>query len=169
MRKVDRIGWHPGPWDQELDYYAWITTAKAPGLMVRNHLGSWCGYICVFAGHPDYGKPIEEIDASVHGGVTYAGPRPPRRNPKAADEWWIGFDCSHYGDLSPSNLIYSAPTDAVARLAIAGIQTYKDEKYVRAEAELLAYQLRCCRAHEDCRSNRQLAIACFDYQCGEKT
>ena len=58
-----------------------------------------CGYVGVPPGHPLHGADYEQVDADVHGGVTYsdgiAG------YPVAHEGlWWFGFDCAHawHGD-----------------------------------------------------------------------
>lgn len=110
---VDRTGWDAGPWDDEPDKVQWIDEATdLDCLAVRNHHGSWCGYVGVPPGHPWHGQHYDELGADVHGGLTFADrcmedmpedqgvchvPAPGR----PADVWWLGFDCGHFMDLSP--------------------------------------------------------------------
>jgi hypothetical protein len=130
----DKFG--PGPWNDEPDRVQW-RYGTVPCLMVRNaELGHWCGYAAVPPGHPWHGS----IDppADVHGGISYAAacnddvchvPEPG----EPADVWWIGFDCAHFGDLSP--LVWAIrpfdPHDGA----------YRDMAYVRQECEQLAEQI----------------------------
>lgn len=58
------------------------------------------GPIAIFAEalHEDDGAVSLDVILQCHGGITYAGPRywtAPRTG------WWLGFDCSHAGDLTP--------------------------------------------------------------------
>ena len=59
---------------------------------IKRHssLGFLCGYIYIPKTHPDFGKDYDDVDVSVHGGLTYA------------DSGCFGFDCGHHGDLVPS-------------------------------------------------------------------
>jgi hypothetical protein len=46
----------------------------------------YCGYLDMPIGHPWHGLGYDDIEAEVHGGLTYSnGAR-------------IGFDCNHHGD-----------------------------------------------------------------------
>jgi hypothetical protein len=51
-----------------------------------------CGYVGVEKGHPLYKKNYGQINASVHGGLTFSGWLDESKT------WWFGFDCGHYGD-----------------------------------------------------------------------
>lgn len=55
----------------------------------------WCGYIRVESGHPWHGLNYTEIDASVHGGLTFSG------EPEGHEGQWVGFDCAHFMDYVP--------------------------------------------------------------------
>lgn len=90
------------PWDVEPDEIAWYYASvdlwcralrqRAPGC------GFWCGYVGVKAGHRLYGVHYDDINADVHGGLTYSG----YLDEIGVDRrWWIGFDCAHAGDLMP--------------------------------------------------------------------
>ena len=54
-----------------------------------------CGYVGVRPGSVLYGKHYDDVPAEVHGGLTYSGGG---SYPVDGDEWWLGFDCAHYGD-----------------------------------------------------------------------
>lgn len=63
--------------------------------------GHLCGYVCVPKENPKHGKDVfEEFDGiDVHGGLTYG---------KFEDEeYWIGFDCAHSGDICPSAEVFN--------------------------------------------------------------
>ena len=49
------------------------------------------GYVMIPEGHQYYGKSYDDIDVSVHGGLTYG-------SFEDDGKYWVGFDTSHYGD-----------------------------------------------------------------------
>jgi hypothetical protein len=49
-----KSSWGPGPWQDEPDRLEW-THAGLYCLMIRNDLGSWCGYVGVPPEHPLHG------------------------------------------------------------------------------------------------------------------
>jgi hypothetical protein len=76
-------------------------------------MAALCGYVGVTEGHPWFGRHKYEIDAEVHGGVTFALASERHREQSSStchqpDEgepdkvWWVGFDCAHSLDLLPS-------------------------------------------------------------------
>lgn len=135
--KVDRTGWSSGPWDNEPDKLNWTDEATGlPCMIVRNSMGSLCGYVAVDRNHPDFGKDYNDVPVDVHGGLTYADkcshvichvPEPG----KPDDVWWLGFDCAHLGDLSPAPHMFDRYDDG----------HYRDVKYVTEECTSLAKQL----------------------------
>lgn len=62
----------------------------------KSGLGTWCGYVTVEPGHPDYGRDYAEVelDHDPHGGLTFSG--------ESDDGWVLGFDCAHWGDYVPA-------------------------------------------------------------------
>jgi hypothetical protein len=170
---MDRSGWPSGPWDDEPeDKVQWIDEAAGLDcLAVRNRMGSWCGYVGVPSGHPAYGQDYDEVDVEVHGGLTYAARCQPGPEGEAIchvpasgrtdDIWWLGFDTSHFMDLSPHMLSLEAkyeslrlglPRDVASRLGEGGevpVDTsgpdmrgaYRSLRYVREECRGLAAQL----------------------------
>lgn len=139
----NREKWGPGRWDMEPDLIEWRDEATGyPCLVVRNLMGSLCGYVGVPPGHPLYGVEYND-DASpgvrVHGGLTYsnacAGDVCHAALPGEPEHvWWFGFDCGHAFDESPGlNLIL--PPQFWGRAA------YRDVEYVRREVASLAAQL----------------------------
>ncbi len=134
---AERKKWPPGPWDSEPDKLVWKTRAGLPGMVHRNRMGSLCGYVAVVPGHPSYGVGYDDVDVSVHGGLTYADkcdgtichvPQPGEPD----DVWWFGFDCAHVNDGIPSMF---------GRTASEKCDNYRDIAYVQAEVESLAVQL----------------------------
>jgi hypothetical protein len=118
--------------------------AGFPCIVHRNSLGAWCGYVGVPEGHPWFGQGYDDVEADVHGGLTYAEPcqgnichdRPEKR-------FWLGFDCNHAQDIAPGMYEIAAK----AGYKYPGVEgffgepvTYKDLAYVRAETEKLAEQ-----------------------------
>ena len=54
------------------------------------------GYVKIIPSHKDHGKGYDDIDVSVHGGLTFS------ETILSGDEWpeghWVGFDTAHSGD-----------------------------------------------------------------------
>lgn len=72
---VDKSSWPRGPWDDEPDKKQWRDPASGlPCLIVRGPSGSLCGYVAVGPDHPAYGKGYDDVDVTVHGGLTFAAP-----------------------------------------------------------------------------------------------
>ena len=63
--------------------------------------GHLCGYIAIPPEHPWHSLGYDDIECSVHGGLTYA--RASEDFDDAAPRGWsvFGFDCAHAGDLVP--------------------------------------------------------------------
>lgn len=134
--QIDRTGWPSGPWDEEPDRIDFEHAGFAC-LILRNDMGNLCGYVGVGPDHPFYGKDYEEIDADVHGGLTYCGTcRPPICHvPKPGmtdDVFWFGFDCGHFRDLVPSMMKYGSIESHI----------YRDVSYVKSEINNFADFLR---------------------------
>lgn len=106
-------------------------TDEATGLECRiwkQKYGHLCGYVGLPEGHPLFGKNYDDVDAEVHGGLTYAGTD---LEPETK-LWWLGFDCAHSGDVVPGIRGFDSED---------GYSTYKDEAYVFNELTSLAKQL----------------------------
>jgi hypothetical protein len=134
----DVVPWREleGPWQGEPDEHEWRAFGL-PCLMRRNGLGAWCGYVAVPRTHPWFERHYAEVPAEVHGGLTYSAvctgavchvPRPG----EPEDVWWLGFDCSHYVDLSPG----LSPLG----FGVTAGRTYRAFGWVFAEVEKLAAQ-----------------------------
>lgn len=149
---VDKSDWGDGPWQSEPDKMQWTDEATGlPCLVKRGPYGALCGYVGIPEGHTWYRKDYSEMDADVHGGLTYAShcqegddesttichiPAPGEPD----NVWWAGFDCAHAYDLSPGN-------DALLRTQ--GFQSgqwgieevYRDLGYVQDQCRHLAQQI----------------------------
>ena len=128
--------WADGPWKKEPDEYWWMDGETEILCSVRRHpFGYLCGYVYLPRQHLWAGKDCEEIQAEVHGGVTWS--KEGRRikylrhdlSNLVARSWIIGFDCGHPGDMQPA-LIYHGRED----------DTYRDFAYAVRETRSLARQ-----------------------------
>lgn len=54
------------------------------------------GYVRICEGHKLYGKTYDDIDISVHGGLTFG--EHIKDNNTFSDGYWIGFDTAHHSD-----------------------------------------------------------------------
>lgn len=137
---IDKSTWGPGPWQHEPDRKEWKHMGF-PCLIVRveSH-GALCGYVAVPPGHPWHGKDYDDVEADVHGGLTYASaccgnvchvPAPGEPD----DVWWLGFDHAHAWDKMPGN-------DALLHgYCLADMDaTYRDMDYATKGCESLAEQ-----------------------------
>lgn len=141
---IDKSKWPEGQWNSEPDKLQWIDEATGLDcLIVRApHSGHLCGYVGVPEGHKLFGKDDQDVEVTVHGGLTFSGKcnesdkehgichRPFPGRPDHV--WWLGFDCAHLGDISPES-IRRFDTDYHA--------TYKTVHYVKGQCRELAKQL----------------------------
>jgi len=138
-------------WLTEPDRKEWKSDTGLTCLIVRNPMGALCGYVGVAPDHPWHGKDYNDVDADVHGGLTYANKCEGHvcHTPAPGEEehlWWLGFDCAHAGDFVPSMDVKLAPMYQLSD-SFLGINTsigkgnaYRDIEYVTAECESLASQ-----------------------------
>ena len=111
--------------------YEWEVTANGSGYR--------CGYVRVPAGHPWHGKDYDNIDADVHGGLTFAHPDADCGKDGEDSAWWVGFDCAHAFDAPDPDL--PGYDTAMARLLIQDkYGSIKTTSYVAAECRQLAEQ-----------------------------
>jgi hypothetical protein len=126
-------------WTTEPNCKHWIDlTTGLDCLIVRNSVGTLCGYVGVPNTHPWYGMEHDEVNADCHGGLTFSSKCNAHichdehtETIANADVWWLGFDCGHSGDLSPGSLQYGFHTSGV----------YRNIAYVEAECKKLALQI----------------------------
>ena len=148
---VDRSDWDSGPWQGEPDKVQWQDPDTGlPCLAVRSTTGSWCGYVGTPQDHPFFGLDYddEKIDVEVHGGLTFSGfcakddkehgicHRPDPGEPDKV--WWLGFDCSHAGDLTPG---LAATLKKYGAPSFPGV-IYRDLVYLKSQVAKLALQLK---------------------------
>lgn len=105
-RELKELHWGSGEWLDEPDvFYFERHGFKCVGTRIcgweghkNEHLygGYWCGYIEIPKGHPWFGKEMDQLDVDCHYGLSYA------QKSDESDDWVIGFDCAHSGDISPS-------------------------------------------------------------------
>jgi len=113
----DKSKWGDGPWQDEPDKMQWKDgTTGLACLIKRNMTGALCGYVGVPASHPFHSRDYDidgVLSLDMHGGATYAALCSPGADPahgichvpdagEPEKLWWIGFDCGHYGDFTPS-------------------------------------------------------------------
>jgi hypothetical protein len=129
------------PWEDEEDLYEYVEYGIHCMIVRHPHMGALCGYIGIPKGHPWYLKGYDDIDARVHGGLTFSGESIREYSKFPTNAWWIGFDCAHAGDLMPKveelmaiQLIFPngefGNPDGV----------YKDVKFVKDEISKLVQQ-----------------------------
>jgi hypothetical protein len=92
----------------------------------RNDLKALCGYITLTKDSSLYGVVYDELNIQVHGGLTYNGY-------DENENWVIGFDCAHHGDLTPYFLLNED-------FPFYSDGEYRDMQYVKSECESMAEQ-----------------------------
>lgn len=72
-RTMDKSAWGHGPWQDEPDKAQWTDAATGlPCLIVRNSVGSLCGYVGVKKGHRYFEVGYDDCDLEAHGGLTFS-------------------------------------------------------------------------------------------------
>jgi hypothetical protein len=114
--------WGSGPWDNEPDHVEFEAHGFKCEIRRADYAGHLCGYVVIPEGHPWHGA--DEVDASVHGGVTWSE--------VCRDGLYrVGFDCGHDGDLSPVSVGFGTSHPD---------EVYRTIRYVREELMGLARQ-----------------------------
>jgi hypothetical protein len=114
-------------WESEPDFIAFEAFGFKCEVKRHHDMGHLCGYVCLPEGYSLSGKSYDEIDATVHGGLTY------NNNGK------IGFDCSHFGDYMPG--LVKILSDMGRPIKFYESEDYRDMGYVIRETYKLARQL----------------------------
>ena len=114
--------------DKEGDELQWEYTCSN-GIIIhcsihRNNVKALCGYITLTPDNTLYGVEYDNLDLQAHGGLTY-------NSYDDDNNWVIGFDCAHHGDLTPYFLL-----DEDSVFGQRGV--YRDMEYVKSECENLA-------------------------------
>lgn len=73
-------------------------------MIIHNRIGYRCGYVKVPPGHPWHGKYSSDLDADVHGGLTFAEADVPCDAGGQDNGHWLGFDCAHSCDMPDATL-----------------------------------------------------------------
>ena len=105
--------------------------------------GARCGYVKLEPGHPwrtavlaeeakeDGHRGYNEIDCSVHGGLTFGEPDVNCDKDGPDDGYWVGFDCNHHNDRPDPAIL--TEDGKVRRLFEFQQGTVRTQDYVRAE------------------------------------
>lgn len=82
----------------------WVTGAGLRAAIVIHPSGHRCGYVGVPEGNQYHGKDYNDVDADVHGGLTFAGGS---EDYPVANKglWWLGYDCAHLYDARDPELM----------------------------------------------------------------
>lgn len=148
---VDRSRWGSGAWDEEPDFVYWLDPrTRYRCIIVRHDTGYLCGYVGVAKDHPAFGMEQSQAEDlfEVHGGVTFSesewfvrrldasiGPEHRILNtvyPTDAEPTrWLGFDCNHLYDITPSE----------AGLEYGDDGAYRTLQYVVEQCTCFAKQL----------------------------
>lgn len=149
---IKRENWGAGAWENEPDKMQWTNrTTGLECLIVRNRVGALCGYVGVPDTHPYHGKGYDDIEAQVHGGLTFAKAcqeGPPEETichvpePGKPDNlWWFGFDCAHCGDFFPQSNHFAATMPNWPVSVRDRDEIYRTVDYVSRQCRSLAKQL----------------------------
>ena len=132
------------PWEHEPDNEEWVDATTGYKCTIWRHPthGQLNGYVAIPKGHKAYGYNydwLNDRDVEVHGGLTYSD------RDKETDEWVVGFDCGHAGDVSPKLLVTlmkyvdSSTEDIDFRMRA---EKYRTFAWVKEEVCSLARQLK---------------------------
>ncbi len=96
---------------------------------IKRHeqLGHLCGYVSIPESHPAFKKSDDQLNYSVNGGLTFS------KLDIELNEWILGFDCAHGGDITPE--LYRQMG------SMSELETYKTWEYVENEINDLVDQL----------------------------
>lgn len=131
-----------GDWNNEPNRLNW-THAGLDCMIIRNpRLLHWCGYVGLRPNHSCFKKRGDDVNVEVHGGLTYArdceGHICHITDDPSEKIFWLGFDCAHYGDLSPG---FSDLSSRLPASRYGLFETYRNLAYIVAETNSLAEQL----------------------------
>lgn len=131
------------PWEHEPNEEEWTHELTEYKCRIWRHptLGHLCGYVTIPKGHKCHGLSEETLNnqVEVHGGLTYVGTN------KETDEFVVGFDCSHSGDLSPKlalTLMKYVDKDTEMLDLRMRSEEYRTFEWVKEEVCSLARQLK---------------------------
>lgn len=120
-------------------------------VVVLHRFGHRCGYVGVPKGHAAYGMHYDDLDVSVHGGLTYSNDSDePYPIDTDKDLWWFGFDCAHCFDGRDYQAVYRhipLCRDEIKHLQECDLQypddslTVRTTRYVVKQCKQLVKQL----------------------------
>jgi hypothetical protein len=132
--KLNELG--EGEWINEPDQVD-FTYKDIPCRVIRQEIGHLCGYIKVPNEHKFYKLDYDDIDIDVHGGITFNG-----SIEDAENEFWIGFDCAHWGDVCPKmNKLYSELSILFRKNSFFKESIYRNVEYCTNECKRMVDQL----------------------------
>jgi hypothetical protein len=123
--------------DKEGDFLEWTYTTDngydyCCNIRRSTGIGNLCGYVLLTPDSKLYGIDYNDIydivSIEIHGGLTYSGK-------DKEDNWVIGFDCAHLGDLIPYYLLNDMNYGIISK------EVYRDMEYVKSECESLCEQI----------------------------
>jgi hypothetical protein len=129
------------PWEHEPDNEEWVHDLTGYKCTIWRHptFGHLNGYVAIPKGHRCHGKHYDNLDVEVHGGLTYS------EQDKETDEWVVGFDCSHAGDMSPKLMLtllkYTEADTETIEFKMRS-ERYRTFAWVKEEVCSLARQLK---------------------------
>lgn len=142
---IDKSEWPSGPWMHEPDRVVFSYAGFRCFILRAPTTGALCGYVAIPSHHPLYGLEQEDVELSVHGGLTFWEVQGALVQDAALyseeDVRWAGFDCSHFGDYSPGLFTSRAHAQGYALPPPPSSYTYKDIDYVRREVCRLVDQI----------------------------
>ena len=123
----------------------WTTQAGLRAVVVVQDHGSRWGYVAVPEGHAMHGKDYDEVDVTVHGGLTFADGTD--TYPVAGESlWWFGYDCAHWQDARDPELMSPKYREMYDKGIFKSIfdeeGTVRSLDYCIGECESLATQLK---------------------------
>ena len=141
---IDNQDWGKGAWTSEPNMMIWTNEETSlTCIILRSRItGALCGYVGVNKGHLCFGVHYDDLCIDIHGGLTFSGHRTNYDNYTEIDlgldeVWWIGFDCSHYGDYTPIIEHLLKDMDCLKNFGV-----YRDIDFVKNECKKLAKQIK---------------------------
>ena len=108
--------------------------------ITKNFIGYRCGYIKLEPDHPWYGiEETNNINARVHGGITFSEADLACNKSGEDNGWWIGFDCAHSGDAVDPSILYASYRNLSYEFTLRH-ETIKTTEYVRENIKQLIMQ-----------------------------
>jgi hypothetical protein len=107
--------------------------------VTNNGMGFRCGYVRIPLGHPWHGGG-DELDVTVHGGLTFYAHDADCGKGAADADWWLGFDCGHFLDLPDPSLGEHAAELAKLWMAAMPGSEIRSTEYVADECRRLIDQ-----------------------------